>query len=582
VTALTVASARAVRRYAWACLTEHPVRLAVALLTYGLSVAAGLIGPRLVGTVVEQVQRGHDRLSVMTLAILAALAAQVLLLGLAVALTGSLAERIVARVRESFIDDVLSLSLARVERMETGDLVTRSTRDVAALVQVAGSAVPSAIVTLLTIVVTLAALLLLNWIFLAACLVAVPTLVPIARWYLKRSRPGYLEEQASYSRVTQVLSETVAGARTVEAYGLSATRRERMRESVEGSYRAEWYTLWLRTVFLPVTDFSIALPTVAVLLFGGLAYRQGWTSIAAVTAAALYTQQLSSQIDVLLYQTDRIQVGSAAMARLLGLAEGGSRAELTAGAARLSPPYDVSVAGVSFSYAPETDVLHAIDLDIADGERIAVVGPSGAGKTTLARLLVGIDDPHGGTVSLGGVALHDLPREQLRRTMSLVTQESFVFAGSIAGNLRIADPAAGPERLEQVLDAVGALPWARRLGLDAPLGGTELTPAQAQQLSLARLVLIDPRVVVLDEATSLLDPQLARSLERSLSALLEGRTVVTIAHRLDSAARADRIVVLDRGRIVESGPHRELLTAGGLYADLWQAWHGAGSELGGS
>jgi ABC-type multidrug transport system fused ATPase/permease subunit len=560
------------------------VQLAVALLTYGLSVAAGLVGPRLVGTVVEQVQQGHDRVTVMTLGILAALAAQVLLLALAVYLTGSLAERIVARVRESFIDDVLSLSLARVERIESGDLVTRSTRDVASLVQVASSAVPSAIVTVLTIVVTLGALLLLNWIFLAACLVAVPTLVPIARWYLKRSRPGYLEEQASYSRVTQVLSETVAGARTVEAYGLSATRRERMRESVEGSYRAEWYTLWLRTVFLPVTDFSIALPTVAVLLFGGLAYRQGWTSIAAVTAAALYTQQLSSQIDVLLYQTDRIQVGSAAMARLLGLAEGASRTEITAGASSLSAPYNVAAVDVNFSYTPGVDVLHDINLDIADGERIAIVGPSGAGKTTLGRLLVGIDDPRGGTVSLGGAALHELPREQLRRTMSLVTQDSFVFVGSIRDNLRIADSDAGTERLEQVLDAVGALPWAQRLGLDEPLGGaggTELTPAQAQQLSLARLVLIDPRVVVLDEATSLLDPQVARSLERSLSALLKGRTVVTIAHRLDSAVQADRVVVMDHGRIVESGPHGELLATGGLYADLWQAWHGASALVSG-
>jgi ABC-type multidrug transport system fused ATPase/permease subunit len=231
---------------------------------------------------------------------------------------------------------------------------------------------------------------------------------------------------------------------------------------------------------------------------------------------------------------------------------------------------------VRYAYREGTDVLHGIDLDLRVGERLAIVGPSGSGKSTLGRMLAGIHPPTGGTVKVGGVPLVDLPLEDLRKHVALVTQEHHVFVGSLAENLRLAKIDADDDELMDALRAVDAHGWVEALddGLATEVGsgGYKLTPAQAQQIALARLVLLDPHTLVLDEATSLLDPRAARHLERSLNAVLDGRTVVAIAHRLHTAHDADRVAVLDGGRITEIGPHDELVAAGGDYAKLWHSW----------
>ena len=582
MTALPVIPAAETRRHAAALLMRHPGRLALALGFNVASAGCGLLAPWLVGRLVQDVQGGSDSIPVLVPAIFGALLAQSLVLLAAVRYTARVTERVVAQLREEFVSDVLRLPPAWVERAGIGDVVTRSTRDVDALAQAARFAVPGTLVALATIAATLLALLLTGWLLLLPSLAAIPLVWPATRWYLNRARDGYLAAQASYARVTEVLAETLDGARTVEALGLQENRIGRMRAAGETTWRAERRTLWLRSVFLPITDTVIAVPTIATLVVGGVAYTRGWASLAAVTAATLYTQQLAGQIDILLYQQDKLQVAGASLARLLGVRQvAGARfgAGAGAGAAETAAgrgDQTLEIDRVSFAYLPGRDVIHDVSLTIRPGERIALVGPSGAGKTTLGRLLAGLDQPGSGSVSLGGVPLARIPPEQLRSGIALVTQEHHVFLGTLRENLLLARADANDARVRAALDAVGALEWALELGLDTDPGreGLRLSPARQQQLSLARLMLSDPHTLILDEATSLLNPASARSLERSLAAVLTGRTVISIAHRLHTAHDADRVVVMEGGRITESGPHRELVRRGGAYTALWRQWHG--------
>jgi ATP-binding cassette subfamily C protein len=237
----------------------------------------------------------------------------------------------------------------------------------------------------------------------------------------------------------------------------------------------------------------------------------------------------------------------------------------------------IVVRGARFSYADGQDVLHGIDLEVRPGERLAIVGPSGAGKSTLARLLAGIDAPRDGVVSVGGCPVTDLDPAERRRRIALVTQEHHVFIGSLRDNLAFAAPGASDDQMLAALAAVGA-DWYAALphGLDTELGdgARELGAADAQQLALARLVLADPHTLILDEATASLDPTTARRTERALAAVVTGRTVIAIAHRLNAAHDADRVAVLEDGRITELGSHDDLVRADGAYAALWRSWHG--------
>jgi ABC-type multidrug transport system fused ATPase/permease subunit len=294
-----------------------------------------------------------------------------------------------------------------------------------------------------------------------------------------------------------------------------------------------------------------------------------------VTAIALYVVQLADPVDRLISWLDEIQVGATSFARLVGIA----RVPPDRSATDEEPDGErLRAESVRYAYVPDRDVLHGIDLHLEPGERVAVVGPSGAGKSTLGRLLAGIHPPRAGRVEVGGVRLVDLPLETLRQEVALVTQEQHVFVGTVAENLRLARPDASDEQLTDALAAVDALPWAEALpdGLHTVIGagGFALTPAQAQQLALARLVLADPHTLVLDEATSLLDPRAARHLERSLASVLRGRTVVAIAHRLHTAHDADRVAVVEDGLLNEIGTHDELVSRDGSYAALWESWHG--------
>ncbi len=573
-TPLPVASPAVVRRYARGLVRRHPRELGVALGLHAVAAVTGLVAPRLLGDLVESIDGGGGLAAVdrVALTITGFVLVQSVLTRYARLASARLGERVLAELREDFIDRVLAIGLSTVERAGTGDLVTRTSRDVDALAHSVRHAVPETLIAVVTGSFVVGALVLVDPLLALPCLVAVPVLWCGTRWYLRRAPAGYLRENATWGRVTDGLQETVDGARTVDVLRRRRHRVVRSDGDLRASGEAERYTLRLRTVWFPVVEIGYVIPVAATLLIGGWFHLSGWVTLGAVTAATLYVQQLIDPVDRLLNWLDELQVGAASLARLLGVSEAGEPARAATTAPRGS---GLTAAGVGFAYTPGREVLRGIDLRIEPGERLAIVGPSGAGKSTLGRLLAGVHAPTRGSVTVGGVALAGLPLDRLRREVALVSQEHHVFIGTLRENVAMVRPGASDAGVTSALAAVG---WSAELpqGLDTPVGarGHALTAAQAQQLALARLVLADPHTLVLDEATSLIDPRAARDLERSLAAVLRGRTVVAIAHRLFSAHDADRVAVVEDGRITELGPHDELVAAGGSYAALWRSWHG--------
>uniref|UniRef100_UPI0011789631 ABC transporter ATP-binding protein n=1 Tax=Crossiella equi TaxID=130796 RepID=UPI0011789631 len=518
----------------------------------------------------QGVRAGADALTWPTVLLVVIALAQGVATSGGVAMVARLGENLLARLREVFVARALDLPLSEVERAGAGDLTARVTRDVAVVAEAVRTALPVLARSLLAIVVTMAGFALLDWRFLLAALLALPVQLQAVRWYVRHAPQVYADQRAAVGAQQQQLLETIGGADTVRAFGLAPQHLDKVRARSSEAVDLGMLGQRLVTRFYGRINTAEFIGLGAVLLAGFLLVRSGEVTLGAATAAALYAHNLFNPVSAALALADDAQSAAASLSRLVGVAE------RPAAQVRTEPvptTTAVDVRGLSFGYRDDFEVLHQVDLAIGHGELVALVGASGAGKTTLAKLIAGVHEAAEGTITIGGTPLSGLA---LRRTVNLITQEVHVFAGPLAADLRLAAPEATDADLKDALTRVGAWSWAEALpeGLSTVVGegGHRLTVAQAQQLALARLILADPPVAVLDEATAEAGSAGARTLEASARAALAGRTALVVAHRLTQAAAADRVVVLEAGRVVESGPHERLLAAGGRYAQLWSAW----------
>lgn len=573
---LPVVDARGVRRAAWEIIRADRPATALVVLTTCLASIAGLGAPWLIGRIVNHVESSTPDTGTIDLlagSIVAFAVAHVVLTRFARYFAYRFAERSLARLREDFVDRTLALPTSVVERAGTGDLMSRTTADVATVGGALRDAVPEVFMGMLQATFMIVAVLLVSPPLALCALVGITPLWWAGRWYLKRARTAYLAEGAATSDLSESIAATVDGARTIEAFNLSDRRIADADARVGEGYLTKVRTLYLRCVLFPWVDFSSIGAMVSVLLAGGVLYSNDLVSLGAVISAALYAMQLAEPVNRVLMWMEQVQRSAASLARIKGV---GEVEPAPVGAA--TPDDDrLEVSRLRYAYSGDRDVLHDVDLSVRPGERLAIVGPSGAGKSTLGRLMAGVDAPRAGHITVGGAPVALLAPDELRQRIVLVTQEHHVFIGSVRDNLAIAAPDADDEDMHAALGAVDAT-WVRDLpaGLDTLLGANELTldAPQAQQLALARVVLADPHTVILDEATALLDPATARHAERAMAAVLAGRTVIAIAHRLHTAHYADRVAVMAGGRITELGSHNELVAASGDYAALWRHWHG--------
>ena len=578
-TALPVAAGPQVRRYALDLARRHPRMLSVALVLHLLAALAGLAAPRLLGDLVEGVETGTTLAAVDRVGLLLAgfLVLQTLLTRWARYVSQVLGEQVLAELREDFVGNVLRLPLGTVESAGSGDLLTRTGRDTDQLAWSVRWALPEWTIAVITAVVTFAAALSVGWWVALPCLLGVPaagcracggtspaprTATCARARRTPRSTPPSPRPSRACARSTPS-GWGSGGSRPSTTPSPRRTPRSATPSTCAPCSSPAWSCPTCCPPWAPCSSAATSTPRARC--------RSATSRRRRSTCRCSSTRSTGSCPSSTSCSWARPRWrGCSASRRCPTTAR--RRGSIAAGE-------DLHAEGVRFSYVEGREVLHGVDLAVAPGERVAMVGPSGAGKSTLGRLLAGIHPPDAGSVRVGGAPLVELPLDELRGHVALVTQEHHVFAGTLRENLALAlrEEAGDPEIL-RALAAVDAEEWVALLpeGLDTLVGsgGLALGPSQAQQVALARLVLVDPHTLVLDEATSLIDPRAARHLERSLAAVLQGRTVIAIAHRLFSAHDADRVAVVEDGRIVELGSHDELVAAGGSYAALWRSWHG--------
>jgi ATP-binding cassette subfamily B protein len=537
-----------------------------------------LSGPALVRYAVDAGIRKHDThpLNVAALIFLGLALLKPFVVRAQIRLAATAGEGFPHALRIAAFDKLQALPLGFFERERAGVLISRLTSDVQSLTEFIREALVEVVGSGLQIVLTAVALFILSPTLAAVSLVALPILIASSWTFHHSAGRVYHAIRDRVAETLTALQEGLAGVRVVQAF----RREHRTLEAYKPRSRAQIHA-WRRASFVNIRLFTMiplaqTVALIGVLLVAASMYRNGSISTGTIAAYVLYLVQLFDPIARFSEWLGDFRQGLAALGKIVGLLRTPSGILEREGAVELPADGTLMLDDVSFGYNPATPVVQGITLELLPGEHVALVGATGAGKSTLAKLLTRQYDPQQGSISLGGVDLREATLESLRRRIVMLPQEGQLFSGSIADNVRLAHPEASDEEVAQALDSIGALERFEALpeGLetDVQSRGLRLSAGERQLVGIGRVALADPAVIVLDEATSSLDPRSEAAVERALAAVAAGRTVVTIAHRLSTAERADRVVVMEHGRAVEVASHDELVEQGDRYARLWASW----------